>query len=228
MTLRSSCRTVLTSLLLAACASVSAGGARFDPVAPPFAAAEGGAADPVVAAVIGPPQAGPPESVLQTPPTDAAPVRFEAIYKASLWSGLAGPLRGRAAYLGNLELKLTLTGLPPYGLPGNTVFAHLLHNHGSKPNRRVGAAPGIDSTEVATNTGKLYQLWMQQQFADDRLSVLAGLYDLNSEFYVTDASTMFVHPALGIGTELSQSGRNGPSIFPTTSVGLRLRVEPAA
>lgn len=180
----------------------------------------------VAAAVSSPRQAGSPDFEQEKRRVDVRPVEFEAVYKASVWTGLNGPLRGRAAYLGNLDLKLTLAGGKLYSLPGNTVFAHVLHDHGSKPNKHVGAAQGIDNIEVETNTGKLYQLWMQQQFADDRLSVLAGLYDLNSEFYVTDAAAIFVHPALGIGTDMSQTGHNGPSIFPTTSAALRLRLQP--
>jgi porin len=194
----------------------------------PIATATGEAENTLVAAVTSPRQAGSPDFEREKQRSDAQPARFEAAYKASVWSGLSGPLRGHTDYLGNLDLKLTLAGERLYGLRDNTLFVHLLHDHGSKPNRRVGAAQGLDNIEVDTNTGKLYQLWMQQQFADDRVSVLAGLYDLNSEFYVTDASALFVHPALGIGTDMAQSGRNGPSIFPTTSAALRLRVEPFA
>lgn len=55
--------------------------------------------------------------------------------------------------------------------------------------------------------------------------MLAGLYDLNSEFYVSDTSSLFLHPALGIGTDFSQSGQNGPSIFPTASLAIRAKAE---
>lgn len=225
---RRSCRAVLTSLVLAACGTALADSGRLEALQQPVRTAARETENTVVAAVASPRQAGAPVAEREKELLDAPPVRFEAVYKASVWSGLSGPLRGRAAYLGNFDLKLTLAGEKLYALPGNTVFVHALHDHGSKPNRRVGAAQGLDNIEVDTSTGKLYQLWMQQQLADDRLSVLAGLYDLNSEFYVTEAAALFVHPALGVGTDMAQSGRNGPSIFPTTSLALRLRVEPFA
>ena len=57
----------------------------------------------------------------------------------------------------------------------------------------------------------------------DELSVLGGLYDLNSEFYVIESSGSFINPAFGISSDISQIGKNAPSIFPTTSVGLRVR-----
>jgi porin len=54
-----------------------------------------------------------------------------------------------------------------------------------------------------------------------------GLHDLNSEFYVTDSSGLFFNSTFGVGKDLSQSGANGPSIFPTTSPAIRLRAEPS-
>ena len=54
------------------------------------------------------------------------------------------------------------------------------------------------------------------------MSVLFGLYDLNSEFYVSHSTGIFLHPSPGIGSELAQTGLNGPSVFPTSSVGLRV------
>ena len=57
--------------------------------------------------------------------------------------------------------------------------------------------------------------------------MLAGLYDLNSEFYVTESSGIFIHPTFGIGAEMAGTGQNGPSIFPTTSFAIRVKAEPA-
>ena len=53
--------------------------------------------------------------------------------------------------------------------------------------------------------------------------MLFGLYDLNSEFDVIPSAGLFLHASQGIGPEFSQSGVNGPSIFPTTSLGLRFK-----
>ena len=43
-----------------------------------------------------------------------------------------------------------------------------------------------------------------------------------------DAANLFVNPAHGIGTDFSQSGSNGPSIFPVTSLALRLQYRASA
>ncbi|MEQ9007836.1 MAG: carbohydrate porin, partial [Ekhidna sp.] len=49
----------------------------------------------------------------------------------------------------------------------------------------------------------------------------AGLYDLNSEFDVLRPGTLFINSSFGIGAEYAQSGVNGPSIFPISSLGVR-------
>ena len=60
----------------------------------------------------------------------------------------------------------------------------------------------------------------------DRLSILAGLYDLNSEFDVIENAGLFLNSSHGIGADFAQSGENGPSIFPSTSLTARLKIQP--
>lgn len=153
---------------------------------------------------------------------ESKPFEFGATYKGDVLAGVSGYWK-KGAYLGNLDLKLTVAGEQVFKLPGSTLFLHVLNNHGGKPNLQVGATQGVDNIEVELNTTKLLQAWYQQQFLRDRLSLLVGLYDLNAEFYVTPASGLFIHPSFGIGAELAQTGQNGPSIFPATSVGVRTR-----
>lgn len=130
----------------------------------------------------------------------------------------------RSTVLGNVDLKAGYTRSDAGS--GNTtrLLGHLLNNHGGKPNNHIAAAQGIDNIEVATNTTKLFQAWVEQGFFGDRLRVLAGLLDLNAEFYATDSSALFLHPTFGTGAELAQTGKNGPSIFPTSSLALRARL----
>lgn len=149
----------------------------------------------------------------------------EIVYKADLLSNLGGSLPHRTVYHGNLDLKLTVDGEKAYGLKGNTVFVYVLNNHGGHFNETVQALQGIDNIEVGISATRLFQVWMEQRFADDRFSVLAGLYDLNSEFYATGSSGILLNPSFGIGSDLAQTGENGPSIFPVSSLALRVKAK---
>lgn len=156
------------------------------------------------------------------PASDSA-FQWEAVYKADILQGSNRRIERGRHFLGNLDLKLSWSG---HGLDdGQTkVLLHLLNNHGDKTENFIGTAQSISNIETSTSTTKLFQAWVEQGFFDDKASLLFGLLDLNSEFYVTESSALFIHPAFGIGPEFGQTGKNGPSIFPTTSLALRARV----
>lgn len=139
----------------------------------------------------------------------------------------AGGLRRGARALANLHLILEIDAEPLVGLRGTTAKLYVHDNHGGAPDADLlASAQGLDNIEIGEDGTLLYEAWLQQSFAGDRVSVLAGLYDLNSEFYANDPAALFIHPSYGIGPDLAQSGPSGPSIFPVTSLGARVRVAP--
>lgn len=151
---------------------------------------------------------------------------WEIVYKLDLFTRMSRP---RHTYgLDNLDIKLSLDGEKIAGLNGTSALLYILSNHGSKPAVEGDRLPhGLDNIETPEggNTVKLYQAWVQQTFLDEQLSVLAGLYDLNSEFYATESSGIFIHPTFGIGAEMAGTGQNGPSVFPTASFAIRAKAE---
>ena len=54
-------------------------------------------------------------------------------------------------------------------------------------------------------------------------SAHAGVDITHAEFNALDASTLFINSSHGIGAELSQTGLNGPSIFPVPGLALRVK-----
>jgi porin len=57
---------------------------------------------------------------------------------------------------------------------------------------------------------------------EKRYSLLVGLYDVTSEFdVIRTSSELFLNSSFSTGGEFASSGRNGPSTFPNTSLGLR-------
>lgn len=56
--------------------------------------------------------------------------------------------------------------------------------------------------------------------------MLFGLYDINSEFNYLKSSQLFLNSSHGIDPTIALSGELGPSIFPYTSLGTRVKVNP--
>ncbi|HVJ03572.1 MAG TPA: carbohydrate porin [Sphingomonas sp.] len=130
--------------------------------------------------------------------------------------GVAAEGEDKVFWLDNLDLvaELPLT---------STTRAHadVLVNLGGKPNDRAGTLQGVDNIEVASHRVRLFEAWIEQQL-DAHSTLRAGLYDLNSEFYSNDAAGLLMAPAFGVGSEIAATGPNGPSIFPSTALGVRL------
>ena len=153
------------------------------------------------------------------------PAQLDAAYIAEVIGPVAGGLRREAAYVGNVGLTATLRLGPLVGWRGATAFAYGLGSHGGAPSALIGDAQGTSNIE-APDAWKLYEAWLQQTLLGQHLSVLAGLYDVNTEFDVLRTAALFLNSSHGMGAEFGQSGRNGPSTFPTTSAGLRLKALP--
>lgn len=153
-------------------------------------------------------------------------VEFTLSYTADFWRETSGGRKRGGSYLDNLDIQFSIDGEKAYHLPGNKLFVYFLNNAGGHPNNLTGSVQGVDNIEVGEDAFKLYEIWMEQSFLDEKASLLIGLYDLNADFYVTDISANFINPAMGIGQEIAQTGENGPSIFPYTSLSARLRINP--
>lgn len=147
-------------------------------------------------------------------------------YDGVIASSLHGGMKQGTTYFGNLDLNLLIDGAHLLGVPGTTFFLNGLYIHGGQPSAFIGDAQGISNIE-APPTLELYEAWLQYNSAASRLSVLAGRYDLNTEFYRLTSASVFLNSSFGIGPEFSQSGRAGPSIFPDTSLALRVTYKPS-
>ena len=112
------------------------------------------------------------------------------------------------------------------GLPGVQAFLDVLWVNAGQPSKYAGDAQGVDNIAAAP-TVRLYEAWVQYNFPGNRLSLLAGLYDLNTEFYRLTSSDVFLNGSFGTGPEFGLSGLAGPSIYPATSLGVRIGYKPS-
>ncbi|TNE65679.1 MAG: carbohydrate porin [Alphaproteobacteria bacterium] len=155
----------------------------------------------------------------RAPAADA--VEGSLTYTAEIWQNARGGVRHGSAYLDNLDLTLAVDADAAFGLADTEFFFYgLYNNNNSFTEAIVGDAQTVSNIDTG-RAFRLYEAWVQHRFADGRASVKAGLYDLNSEFDAKEVADIFIGSSHGIGPDWSQTGENGPSIFPTTSLALR-------
>lgn len=109
---------------------------------------------------------------------------------------------------------------------GASLHVSFLANHGGHPGDLAGSLQGVDNIEVVHSRAKVYEAWIDQSLANGLVDVRAGLYDTNSEFNVTDSAGIFLGPTYGISSEIAATGPNGPSIFPSPALAMRVNVQP--
>lgn len=154
------------------------------------------------------------------------PLLLQATYTGEVMSNASGGIRRGSRYLDNLDLVAEADLEALAGWKGASVHVYGLYNNGKSFSDLAGDAQTASNIETGVRAFRLYEAWIEQAFAGGSLKV--GLYDLNSEFDSLDASGLFIGSPHGIGTDFAQTGENGPSIFPSTSLAARLSIEPAA
>jgi porin len=156
--------------------------------------------------------------------TPAARLTFD--YDAASVSNLSGGIAQSSTYIGNLHLRGLFDLDRAWAWHDTRFFLDALWIHGGNPDAAPGDALGVDNL-AAPHRAQIEEAWIERNFAGDRVSLLAGLYDINTEFYRSQSGGLFLNSGLGIGTELGASGVEGPSTFPRTSLGVRFAYKPS-
>lgn len=136
-------------------------------------------------------------------------------------SVVRGGARDPAYVLDKLNLTADADLGALVGWRGGTAHLHGMSTIGGRPNDAAGTLQGINNIEVASHHVRLFEAWVEQRLGE-RTTVRTGVYDLNSEFYVNGAAGLLIGPAFGVGSELAATGPNGPSIFPSTALAVRV------
>lgn len=117
------------------------------------------------------------------PAAEAAPTATTTTsYDGAAISDVSGGLRRSSTYVGNLHLRSLVDLERSAGWNESHFFVDAPWIHGGRPDAFAGDAMGVSN--IAAPAGlQIEELWMERNFAAADLSVLLGLYDLNSEFH---------------------------------------------
>lgn len=145
-------------------------------------------------------------------------------YVADIMGSVDGGVDRRGRFLDNLDLVGDFDLEQIAGWRGTTAHVDVLLNSGAMPNDGAGTLQGVDNIEVSSQRLRLFEAWVETTLGRDG-SLRFGLYDVNSEFYSNESAGYLIAPGFGIGSEIAATGPNGPSIFPSTALGLRYNLQ---
>ena len=110
-------------------------------------------------------------------------------------------------------------------LKGGLIHIDIMNAHGGlKPTvDMIGDIQTVSNIE-APRTTRLYEAWYQQTFMDSKLSMKAGLHDLNSDFAASDNGGLYINSAFGITPSIFAN--TTPSIYPLNTLGAMVKYAP--
>jgi len=145
-------------------------------------------------------------------------IQFSATNISDVLGNVSGGLKRGARLLDKGDVTATFQG-DDHGAAGWTVFLDGQFTDAADfSGALVGDAQGISNIDAPAGL-RLANAWIAKDF-HGKGGVKAGVVDLNTEFDVQSTAALFLNPSFGIGPDFSQSGQNGPSIFPSTGLGL--------
>jgi len=149
-------------------------------------------------------------------------VEIGITHKSDVVANVSGGIENGTVWIGHTEATLGLDLEKLLGWDATTAYFHYHSDLGSKFNTNyVGSFVGVNNIEVATNTAQFYHAWIEKSFFKDSFSLRAGLYPIDSEFYVTETSGLFLAPPYGMSNEIAQT--DTPAIFPIGALALRAK-----
>mgnify|MGYP000049378900 CR=1 FL=1 len=145
----------------------------------------------------------------------------DAALRLDLLRTRASPQTGSSSMTDfNFRVKADLEKIA--GWQGAIAYLNVIDNRGRGVNaRHVQGLMGESNIEVPVPTARIFHAWVQQSFFEDQLTLLAGLYPIDSEFFVMDSASTLISPPFGTPADLALT--RGPSIFNNSAFGLRAK-----
>ena len=153
-------------------------------------------------------------------PAPALTVQFA--YMGDLMEVVDGGLDEGGVYLDDLDAQIGVDLDRVFGWSGARAFVYGLYTNGNSINEKSGDLQGPSGIEVGVEGVRLVEAWIDQSFAEGAGSLRVGLYDVSGEFDAGEVRALFLNSSHGSGPDFSQTGLNGPSMWPVTSFGARL------
>ena len=156
---------------------------------------------------------------------DAAPdkpppaLKLNLLENLDLWQNTEGGLRTGGTTLNKLRVSATWNA-GQLGDPGFNAHVQVFAINGRPfSGDFVGDIQTLSNIEAPTAV-RLFDFWADQSFGDQD-SLRVGLLDVNHDFDINSPVGLFIASSDAIGPDIAKSGRNGPSIFPVSSFGVR-------
>ena len=143
-------------------------------------------------------------------------------------SNPTGGIRQLSIYQGLLDASLNIDLDKLLKWPGATFYTdgYWISGEGLSRNA-IGNLLAVSSIEALASM-RLHDMWLQQEFLDQQVSIRMGQIAIDDEFYISQYSAGFVSSTFGCPDILSTDLPSGGPCYPFAVPGARLRAAPTS
>jgi porin len=147
-------------------------------------------------------------------------------YTGEFFGNPRGGVKRETIYEGLFEMVLNNDLEKIIGWPGATIHINAYQIHGrGLTDCCISSFSPISSIEARHST-RLFDVWFEQRLFDNKASVKIGRLALDSEFAISDFSTLFVNSIFGWPNSHAINLPGGGPVYPIASPGVRIKVAP--
>jgi len=155
-------------------------------------------------------------------------VVLTAQWTSDLFGNTTGGAATGTTYSGLLNLGLAVDLQKAVGWEGASFKCTWLWLYGTDVSARyIGNA--LTASGVAGSPGfRCYELWFQQNFLNDTISLRGGMLGVDTEFMISDTANLFINSTFGPPAFFTLNMPNGGPTYPLATPGLRLALQPTS
>lgn len=147
-------------------------------------------------------------------------------YTAEVWGNVAGGLDTGAVYTGLLDFGAEIDLGELLGWQGASVSTTWLWISGQDASVELVGDIFTVSNIAGFETLRMLELWFQQVFFDDKLSLRVGQITADSEFFISDYAGLFINGTFGWPAVAYMNLPAGGPGYPMGAPGVRLAISP--
>jgi porin len=152
-------------------------------------------------------------------------IKFTLSYVGEALADVAGGRRQGAIYDGRLNAAVDLDFAKLANWRGLSFHANVFQIHGQGLSRNyVGNLITVSSIEALATT-RLYEIWFEQKFGNDKFSIRAGQLAADTEFLTSKYTDVFINATYGWPTITAINLPSGGPSPPLAAVGARFKGE---
>ena len=147
-------------------------------------------------------------------------------YTCEVWGNTTGGLKTGSVYTGLLEFGAEVDLEKLVDWSGGSVGTSWLWLSGRDASEDLVGNFLTISNIAGFNTLRMMELWFQQNFLEDKISLRLGNITADSEFLVSDFGGLFINAEFGWPALASMNMPGGGAAYPTGGLGARVELQP--